>query len=284
MKKVIVDVYGGIGNQIFQYVFAKHLESKGYEVKISTSYNKVHNNKKVISRKTILEPTLFGFCEVDYYYKTLFKFFDTSIYKSFDKNKKLIYLYRKFYWHNEKNFDLENFRSINRVTGHWQYIELLIEYKNYVINSLINIFEKPHFLQISSIEEKVAIHVRRGDYVGLSRNLPISYYENSLNLLEKKLNNFEFEVFSDDIEWAKSQNVFKNANKFWEYKDGEKNNLRDFNELFKFKHFVISNSTFSLIPAIINSTFNGIVTYPTNWMSKEIKKINNENWLSVDYE
>ena len=40
MKKIIVDVYGGIGNQIFQISFANFLKLKGYEVKLCTKINK----------------------------------------------------------------------------------------------------------------------------------------------------------------------------------------------------------------------------------------------------
>lgn len=285
MKKVIIDVYGGIGNQLFQYVYAKYLDDKGYNIYISTAYNKVHNNKNIISRKTILDPEFFGFRELDRFYKYLFKFFDSKFYKLIDKNKNLINrFYKKFSWHNERNLNLEKFSSINRVTGHWQYIDLLIQYKDFVINSLTCLYGDQNIKMRTPFENRVAVHVRRGDYIGLDKNLSIKYYEDSLNLLLNKLKNFEFDVFSDDIEWAKSQKIFINANKFWEYDDGEKVNLRDFKELLNFKHFVISNSTFSLIPAVINSSFNGIVLFPKNWLSSELRKIDNENWISVGYE
>lgn len=61
MQRAIVDIYGGIGNQIFQYAFARNLEQQGQNVFISTRYNEVVMNRDVISRKTILNPQSFGF-------------------------------------------------------------------------------------------------------------------------------------------------------------------------------------------------------------------------------
>ena len=74
-------------------------------------------------------------------------------------------------------------------------------------------------------------------------------------------------------------NIFGEAVKFHDYVDGESSNLKDINNLFKFRNFIISNSTFSLIPAIVNSTYNGYVVYPKNWKDDDIGKINNDNWI-----
>ena len=54
MKKIIVDVYGGIGNQIFQISFANFLKQKGYEVKLCTKINKEKDVYKVDIREEFL--------------------------------------------------------------------------------------------------------------------------------------------------------------------------------------------------------------------------------------
>ena len=63
MKKIIVDVYGGIGNQIFQISFANFLKQKGYEVKLCTKINKEKDVYKVDIREEFLPIELFGFEE-----------------------------------------------------------------------------------------------------------------------------------------------------------------------------------------------------------------------------
>ena len=54
MKKIIVDVYGGIGNQVFQISFANFLKQKGYEVKLCTKINKEKDVYKVDIREEFL--------------------------------------------------------------------------------------------------------------------------------------------------------------------------------------------------------------------------------------
>ena len=60
-------------------------------------------------------------------------------------------------------------------------------------------------------EEKIFMHVRRGDYVNHPDQhpaLPISYYEEAY----KKFDNPTVLVFSDDLEWVKQQEFFQGDN------------------------------------------------------------------------
>ena len=60
-------------------------------------------------------------------------------------------------------------------------------------------------------EEKIFMHVRRGDYVNHPDQhpaLPISYYEEGY----KKFDNPTVLVFSDDLEWVKKQEFFQGDN------------------------------------------------------------------------
>ena len=42
-SKILVDIKGGFGNQIFQYCFANYLKSMGYKVFVNTEYFKFRN-------------------------------------------------------------------------------------------------------------------------------------------------------------------------------------------------------------------------------------------------
>ena len=60
-------------------------------------------------------------------------------------------------------------------------------------------------------EEKIFMHVRRGDYVNHPDQhpaLPVSYYEEAY----KKFDNPTVLVFSDDLEWVKQQEFFQGDN------------------------------------------------------------------------
>ena len=127
-----------------------------------------------------------------------------------------------------------------------------------------------------------AIHIRRGDYVDLGLNLSLNYYKNAINMAKNTIKNFKFEVFSDDIQWAKSQIIFNKCIKFNEYSNSEDSNLEDFKKLFNFKNYIISNSTFSLIPALLNSDKNGKIFYPDPWIkNKKIINKPKDNWIMI---
>lgn len=81
-------------------------------------------------------------------------------------------------------------------------------YDTFISQDLIHDLSKEY-----NFENSIAIHVRRGDYVGLSQihhNLPLSYYEAAI----KEIGDYDrCYIFSDDIEWCKSNPIFINMEK-----------------------------------------------------------------------
>ena len=59
-----------------------------------------------------------------------------------------------------------------------------------------------------SSKQDVAIHVRRNDYLKLGIELNLKYYTESIRYLENKLENFKFDVFTDDKKWVLEQSIF----------------------------------------------------------------------------
>tara|TARA_S200000501_G_scaffold355346_1_gene376944 strand:+ start:788 stop:1636 length:849 start_codon:yes stop_codon:yes gene_type:complete len=279
LKKIIVDIYGGIGNQIFQYSFAHNLRSQGYLVSVNTKINKKDNNQMITNRKRLLDPELFEFNNSNIIYISMFEALNII-----DPKKKLLYRLRKYLsWQNENNFDIKKLVKLNRLTGHWQNIDAFLENKNFIKQSIQKLGNFKDKDEINFNDDGLtAIHIRRGDYVDLDLTLSLNYYKNAINMAKKSIKNFKFEVFSDDIEWAKSAKIFNKCIKFNEYSNSEQSNLEDFKKLFKFKNYIISNSTFSLIPALLNSDKNGKVFYPDPWI-KDKKLINKpkDNWIMI---
>lgn len=93
--------------------------------------------------------------------------------------------------------------------------------------------------------DKVAIHVRRGDYVGHHFYVDLmttDYYEKAMSLFT----NSKFLVFSDDIEWCKKQEIFKDC----EFYHGTE--LEDMNKMASCVGHIIANSSFSWWGAYIS--------------------------------
>lgn len=104
----------------------------------------------------------------------------------------------------------------------------------------------------------VAIHVRRGDYVGHPFYVDLTktdYYQKAM----AEFPNQHFMVFSDDIEWCKQQEVFRDCI-FSEGRD----ELEDLNKMASCIGHIIANSSFSWWGAYI-APYTQKVIYPSQW-------------------
>lgn len=123
--------------------------------------------------------------------------------------------------------------------------------------------------------EYVAVHVRRGNNLGIQEFhpvQPISYYEEALDLI----GGAKLIVFSDDLDWCRQQEIFENAifgfgvpREIDVYSlTGEKplaldTAAFDLLTMAKCRYHVISNSTFSWWAAYLAKS--DMVVYPKNW-------------------
>lgn len=92
---------------------------------------------------------------------------------------------------------------------------------------------------IPSPDRRVAIHVRRGDYVGNPFYVDLmetDYYERAM----AKFPNSTFLVFSDDIDWCRDQEIFKDC----DFSEG-RTELEDMNKMASCRAHIICNSSFS---------------------------------------
>jgi len=125
----------------------------------------------------------------------------------------------------------------------------------------------------------VAIHVRRGDYVGLTNFHPmcsLDYYAKAMEYFPEH----KFLIFSDDIEWCKQQELFKKC--FFS------NNASPGNDLFLMsiaEHNIIANSSFSWWGAWLNKNPNKIVVCPEKWfgenLSNDTKDLIPKGWIKI---
>lgn len=141
-------------------------------------------------------------------------------------------------------------------------------YKYVDINRMRLLYRMPDFIS-QKLKEKYgsllctgfnAIHVRRGDYMNMLYKHPFAgskYYHNAIKALNSDL---PFIVVSDDITWCKknfhgNQFYFSERNSF----------LEDFFIQTLASNNIISNSSFSLWAAMLNSNSNRKVYAPSLW-------------------
>lgn len=146
----------------------------------------------------------------------------------------------------------------------------------------------PKFKFDNSITDSnlAAVHVRRRDYLNMSEELGITYYQNALGYLKKTIGDFNFNVFTDDVEWCKNNSLFNEAVSIKEA--SLENTIDHFIEMTTYKNFIISNSTYSYMAAYLSTEIGKVVVEPKPWFKKleyiEYDEILNPNWKMIENE
>jgi hypothetical protein len=241
----VIRIYGGLGNQLFQYAFGRVMESNGIEVRYDLTYRvKIHADED--SRPYRLNK------------------FNTDVKISSFLNQRTI---------REKEFSPLYTKLDNcNFWGYWQYINIYkdvlpILRKEFCVKEEFYI---PEFITLKNQilnTNSVGIHVRRGDYVknNAFNVLPLSYYQNALRYVKG-----DILVFSDDIKWCQKYFTGRRFQNVMFIKGGD---YFDFELLKSCKQKIIANSTFSAWAALLNEDSNSVVVAPKQWRTKEENQV-----------
>jgi hypothetical protein len=124
---------------------------------------------------------------------------------------------------------------------------------------------KPCKEMISSVENPVALHVRRTDYLTNSENhfnLSLDYYSAALKHFDDDRNVI---VFSDDPQWCKQQELFSD-DRFLVSENTD--NRVDLCLMTLCDDFIIANSSYSWWGAWLSTNKNKKVISPFQWFGK----------------
>lgn len=119
----------------------------------------------------------------------------------------------------------------------------------------------------------VFVHIRRGDYLSdkyrkrFEGTCPITYYHSAISFMEKNFEKPFYFVFSDDIEWVK-KNIQLPSNATYITWNTGKDSYIDMYLMSNCKAGIIANSTFSFWAARLGKE-KKIVTYPERWINTE---------------
>jgi hypothetical protein len=269
---VAVNIYGGLGNQLFQYAFGKSIATLSEDdLYIDTSLFENYDLRNFQLDK-------FNVC---YQQSTSNKL---GIYNINNKYKlhalrlinKYLKLFPNIFFEKELwVFDDKVFNSTSIIyVGYWQSFKYFENIRDLLLQefTLKNSIGKINLDILSKItaSNSISIHIRRGDYVATNSNHTISvcsiaYYEEAIKIMIDDIQDPVFFIFSDDIEWVKS-NLNLTARKCV-YVDNNSSNPEFDLELMKnCKHNIIANSTFSWWGAWLNDTNGKKIIAPKIWM------------------
>jgi len=279
MKKIaIVEIKGGLGNQIFQYIFSKYLEDQNFKIYYNLTFfkkgselnlnnterefvlDRFINSLPIAGKFLILTSTLLNFLVNSKKVAKLFPFLEQ----------------KTFTYFKEKDLGNKNFNYINYFEGYWQnpvYLDVNISELNHALKK----FDHKEQLIKNNL---VLVHVRRGDFIELKIDLPINYYENSFLEMKKSLGNFEFDIFTDDKKWVEKQGLFSDYNNI--YSDDDV--VDTFIKMRNYKNYIIANSTFSYLAAYLRRDKSGLVIVPKKWSeNNNLITQKNINWKQMEF-
>lgn len=240
-----VEMRGGLGNQLFQACFAIHLMNKNKKVLLDTAY---YTNLTPGDTPRKLEPIIAA------HFKTapMSKFIKKAL-----RTLDLVTLEHGLEFGSRY---LEAHKKTLYFSGYWQSFH----YTDPVKKQLIEL------LKIEPSHPKMAIHIRRGDYV-TNKNaaqfhgvLDLNYYYKAIDLIASQRSISEIEIYSDDPEWAK-QNF--NRPGFVIKVMPSTDPFADLQKMAKCSYFVIANSTYSWWAAYLSRAPDKIVIAPQKWFS-----------------
>lgn len=285
---ILVEIKGGFGNQIFQFAFANKLKDEGFNVFINTEYFKF--NRKEIKdntyRKLIIKENIFGLKKINIFYLYFFK-----ILKKIDESRKLNKLFKRsglpyFIKLKDSNFDKKLLDTkFVLLDGYWQNIENLVSQKEFLVEALskIDILKKP--INFLPQENTVMLLIRRGDYIKMEEDLSLNFYKKCIETITSKLDKFDLSIFTDDIQWVKEQKIFDIANKVFGPEEEPEKVLDLFSKMLQNKHFIVANSTFSLIAAFVKEMDDSIIIVSDPWFrNKEKENLFLDSWIKIPNE
>lgn len=281
---VIVRMWEGLGNQMFQYAYARALHEKGIEVGLDSG--KSYADAFVRRRNHAMRKV--GIQN----FRISLPFVDMRQYGKYEYLKQDTVLRRMVHWLGSHS--LWKYRvCAERELDHFQYSPQKAKLKgNCYVNGwfqnekyfqdirciLLREFVPRERIKLSkglreALEdpESVSVHIRRGDYVKLGRSLNSVYYKRAISKMRQLYQNPIFLVFSDDLEWAR-QNVPIEGRVVYVNEEGR---LQDYEELFlmsKCRSNIVANSTFSWWAAWLNQNEGKIVIAPKEWGMRMAKR------------
>ncbi len=272
-----VSIRGGLGNQMFQYAFAKALAKRtGEGVLFDLSWFE-KAKKTVVNEKgekangcVIRDFGLDAFPNVKLplaYPEQLAMYYEKSTLPKF--LRKLFKVPRYKYQVEEKNA-LKPCATDHLYVGYFQNAAYFNEVAedvraDFAFPPLKNPALEKLLSQIKACENAVFVHIRRGDYVKLGWELKPDYYEKAISLMCEKVKNPTFFIFSD----AEPQWIQENLKLSVPFEIvGNQNDMMDDMQLMSAcRHAIVANSSFSWWAAWLTTLSpKKIVIAPSPWL------------------
>lgn len=300
---IIADIKCGMGNQMFQYAYARAVQEKNKDKKIK--FNLVTAKRMKDGRNYALkhcnlkngvkvQPLVVQYIS-DIFFKLRIKKFVSEMH-GISTEGQMQLLAKKGIYYTESVYDYleipKTKKRIKYVNGWWQsykYFEKIGESIKYELRIKTPPSEKNKEMlkEILSLQA-VCVHIRRGDYLSekFADELNICnehYYREAMRIVAEKVKQPVFYVFSTshkDIEWIKCNWSFSYPVRYIDLGNPDYEEIR---LMYSCKHFILANSTFSWWAAYLAENKDKIVVVPDTWNQKyqDFENIYKKEWIKI---
>lgn len=276
---IIVNIIGGLGNQMFQYAAGKVLAERHeaellLDTRMFDGYG-LHNGFE-LDRVFCVDARKAKEDEI----RSLIGWRGSRLGGRLVANEHLRFLQGRHYYKERHISFNEEFLTLPNdcyVAGYWQSERYFEDYKDLIRKQFQ--FKQPLSEKNQNIAERiitspaaVSLHVRRGDYVANARTnavhgiCTIEYYKAAMREIESEVPEVTYFIFSDDLEWVKDNVPVKNKCFFVDQNTG----LESYNDMRLMslcRHHIIANSSFSWWGAWLNPSMEKRVIAPKRWFA-----------------
>lgn len=298
-------MHGRLGNQFFQYAFAKVLQNNRND-NLAICFEKVKKNNNGWDNDLIhfqiddyeITPRLMNVifamsfkqkCAIVYYNFKCSLIKDPKKLMAFQEKSQKWLNELGLYWIRNGEFTPIDSKCKNIfVCGHFE------NYKHYenMHDQFRRLFSSKKDLRESNLalydqicsSQSVCVSIRRGDYLS-NNNKSVyfvcdkGYFDKAIEEIRKLIPNSKIFLFSDDTKWVRDN--FKGDDIYYETDDNpiwEKVIL-----MTACKHFIISNSTFSWWMQYLSCNDNKIVVSPSRWKNNsDYKGLISPKFITID--
>ena len=288
-----VKLWGGLGNQMFQYAFALHLAKSRNDfpyfftdgVDQNLADFAINNFNLDLAKLPVATQKSLGYTfNSNLHYRLIRKLLQIFPFL----NRKILV---------EKGLEYKPSFSEMSVLfdGYWQSYKYIASIEDQLREKFV--FKDQKLNELDNYEDivssnSVSLHIRKGDYlkgknVNIFEACPLAYYIKAVNLIKAKIELPVFFVFSNDLNWAKENLKFED-NVELRFVDNSKYKDPTIADIFlmsKCKHNIIANSTFSWWGAWLNSFANKIIIAPAKWYVGILNKVTVDlippNWIRL---
>ena len=291
---VVVNLTGGLGNQLFQYALGRYLATKqNAELVIDDSF--------YTDVPTGVTPRHY---ELDKFATQLRIVTDSERrYLKRYTNRHLRYLQKYIalpgrykYVREPLDMLMLEVRDISGdvlLDGYWQSEQYFAGIEDTIRHDLIPKFDlsdqDKDVMASMQNTTSVSLHVRRGDYVSNAHTnawhgiCGLDYYRDAMNVIESRVDSPHYFVFSDDMAWVKANLRIDQPVTYVSHND-ETTAVNDLMLTASCQHHIIANSSFSWWGAWLNPSEDKLVVRPKVWL-KQLPHMNDsvcpQSWVAV---